>query len=241
MVDTKSAAGAPDSAPHSDRLPADAALDLCPNESRSFAHPALRWGAISESMSFAALLSASSDLVRDSKLETRFPRDPVEETAHPPHTLHVFYESGQKSHERLVKRQEIWTRQKLLARGGSGSIWLEKCVRGNKLDETRAVKQIPRSERGKVIDYHRELDALAKFSHARYHRCFVQSFGWYEWKNALLISMEYLSSGDLHDYLEVSSSALSEIEAKQITFQLLEGLSFMHDNGFEHRDLKPRV
>jgi hypothetical protein len=36
-------------------------------------------------------------------------------------------------------------------------------------------------------------------------------------------------------------SPLPEPEALQVTFQILEGLSSMHENGFAHRDLKPRV
>jgi serine/threonine protein kinase len=52
--------------------------------------------------------------------------------------------------------------------------------------------------------------------------------------------MEYFQHGDLHDYLSVTAP-LPEAEAQQITSQILEGLSFMHDNSFAHRDLKPRV
>ena len=50
--------------------------------------------------------------------------------------------------------------------------------------------------------------------------------------------MEYLPNGDLHKYL---NSPLPEKEGQQIVFQILEGLNFMHDNGFAHRDLKPAV
>jgi len=52
--------------------------------------------------------------------------------------------------------------------------------------------------------------------------------------------MEYLENGDLQRYL-LESPPLPEQEAGDITFQILEGLSFMHDNGFAHRDLKPAV
>jgi serine/threonine protein kinase len=52
--------------------------------------------------------------------------------------------------------------------------------------------------------------------------------------------MEYLSEGDLHKYL-LDMPPLAEQEAGEIVFQLLEGLSFMHDNRFSHRDLKPQV
>lgn len=50
--------------------------------------------------------------------------------------------------------------------------------------------------------------------------------------------MEYLPHGDLHKYLR---APLSEKEGQHIVFQVLEGLRFMHDNGFAHRDLKPTV
>lgn len=51
--------------------------------------------------------------------------------------------------------------------------------------------------------------------------------------------MEYLPHGDMEEYLQTSK--LSESETQEVTFQLLEGLSFMHKNGFVHRDVKPNV
>ena len=50
--------------------------------------------------------------------------------------------------------------------------------------------------------------------------------------------MEYLSHGDLHKYL---GSPLPEKEGQLIVFQIVEGLHFMHNNRFAHRDLKPAV
>jgi len=74
----------------------------------------------------------------------------------------------------------------------------------------------------------------------QYERCFVKSFGWYEGPGTLFIAMEYFQHGDLQSYLS-RSSPLPEYEAREITFQVLEGLSFMHEEGFAHRDLKPAV
>lgn len=52
--------------------------------------------------------------------------------------------------------------------------------------------------------------------------------------------MEYFEHGDLQHCL-YSAPPLLESDAQQITFQVLEGLHFMHDNGYSHRDLKPGV
>jgi len=88
------------------------------------------------------------------------------------------------------------------------------------------------------IDYNRELEAIAKFSHRKYEQCFVKSFGWYESPEHLFIAMEYLELGDLRIYLD-GKPPLPEHEAREITYQILDGLFLMHDNGFAHRDLKP--
>jgi serine/threonine protein kinase len=50
--------------------------------------------------------------------------------------------------------------------------------------------------------------------------------------------MEYFPLGDLQNHL---SPPLLEKDVQQITSQVLEGLLFMHENGFAHRDLKPTV
>ncbi len=67
---------------------------------------------------------------------------------------------------------------------------------------------------------------------------FVKSFGWYDDDDSIFIAMEYLPDGDLHKHL---NSPLSETEGQRIVSQVLEGLRFMHDLEFTHRDLKPAV
>lgn len=54
--------------------------------------------------------------------------------------------------------------------------------------------------------------------------------------------MEYLPSGDLQAFIAKRANAmLPEPEVQQITSQVLDGLVFMHVEGFAHRDLKPAV
>ena len=50
--------------------------------------------------------------------------------------------------------------------------------------------------------------------------------------------MEYLQIGDLS---KLMTKAFPEVDVRRIVAQLVEGLVFMHDNGFAHRDLKPQV
>ncbi|KAJ5859895.1 hypothetical protein N7534_005172 [Penicillium rubens] len=179
------------------------------------------------------------DLIRDSKLETYFLPDCTVDT------VHRFQESDSASRQRLVTRLEHWRRQRRVGNGGFGTVWLEECIKagrpGGTQDGTvRAVKQIDMDTRFGSIDYNRELEAIAKFSHSRYERCFVKSFGWYEGPGQLFIAMEYLETGDLFAYLyQKPLPPLPEAEAKEIAHQILDGLCMMHENGFAHRDLKP--
>ncbi|KAK8008010.1 calcium/calmodulin-dependent protein kinase [Apiospora marii] len=174
------------------------------------------------SSSFTAAISAHkfSDLVKDSRLETE-----ILDLC----TQHVFYETGRTAHDRRVRRTEQWVRQRFLGCGAYGTVHLEKCIMGGGQQETlRAVKEIKKCiVAEEELDYARELETIAKFSNHN---------GWFESKDSVFIAMEYLAHGDLQRYL---TRALPEVEARQIISQVLEGLQYMHENGFAHRDLKP--
>ncbi|KAK6835190.1 hypothetical protein PG987_009884 [Apiospora arundinis] len=127
-----------------------------------------------------------------------------------------------------------------LGRGAYGIVYLEKCITDNTdghKQRRRAVKEVLKCvATGEELDYVRELEAIAKFSNPNYAHCFVTSQGWFETNDTVFITMEYLVNGDLQRYL---TQPLPEVEARQITAQVLEGLRYMHENNFVHRDLKP--
>lgn len=53
--------------------------------------------------------------------------------------------------------------------------------------------------------------------------------------------MEYVPLGDLDTNVAAQSGKIPELEAKDITRQILLGLEIMHAESFAHRDLKPQV
>lgn len=100
------------------------------------------------------------DIVRDFKLETAFPARSDSRVE----TVHTYHESDLASVRRLVVRAEHWQRQREIGSGSYGRVWLEKCIKGSRAVEVRAVKQLPTHG---YIDYHRELEAMTRFSHSK--------------------------------------------------------------------------
>lgn len=72
---------------------------------------------------------------------------------------------------------------------------------------------------------------------------FVRFMGWFDTGESVAIAMELFEEGDLQSYLEnnCAGQPRPEDEAREITVQVLEGLTLMHQLGIAHRDLKPGV
>lgn len=61
---------------------------------------------------------------------------------------------------------------------------------------------------------------------------------WYETRNHLWIVFEFCPGVDLFKLLE-EDKKLPEKTVKKFCFELLEGLSYLHENGVIYADLKP--
>jgi calcium/calmodulin-dependent protein kinase I len=70
---------------------------------------------------------------------------------------------------------------------------------------------------------------------------FVDFFGWFKDGSDVFLAMEYVPLGDLEKNVTAHSGRIPEIEARDITEQILLGLEIMHAESFAHRDLKPQV
>lgn len=68
----------------------------------------------------------------------------------------------------------------------------------------------------------------------------MKLLGWYDTDSSLYIAMEYFPLGDLQNYL-AKRGPMHEADAREISFQVLQGLAYMHREGFAHRDIKPGV
>lgn len=80
---------------------------------------------------------------------------------------------------------------------------------------------------------HREIRNMKKISHPN----IVNLFESFETDSHHVIAMEYVSGGELFDYV-LDQQGLSESEAKDIFQQIVEAVDHCHKNSVVHRDLK---
>ncbi len=60
----------------------------------------------------------------------------------------------------------------------------------------------------------------------------------FEDAKSILIVSEYLAGGDLYDYLDHRNFIISEARLRQIIYQVVLGLKYLHGLGIMHRDIK---
>jgi len=71
------------------------------------------------------------------------------------------------------------------------------------------------------------------------HPNVVRLLDHFENSEYIFLVMEYLSGGDLGNYLNKKNFKFSEKQAADIMYQIANGLNYLHSYGVLHRDLKP--
>lgn len=135
---------------------------------------------------------------------------------------------------------KIWRRSpNPLGEGGFSQVHLYE--NGGSRWAVKRIANISGGGRTSSAELEEEKAALIKFSD---HERFVDFIGWFADENIEYFALEYLPLGNLEDNLkerEEAKDTLSEQEIKDILTQILEGVEFMHAEGYIHRDLKPEV
>ncbi|ODV61664.1 serine/threonine/tyrosine protein kinase RAD53, partial [Ascoidea rubescens DSM 1968] len=118
---------------------------------------------------------------------------------------------------------------------GEGAFATVKKAIEKKTGTIYAVKIISKRKiEGTNVAVARELKVLSEL----HHPGIVRLKAFYEDENFYYLVMEYVSGGDLMDFV-VAHGAIGEEAARQITKQILEAIKYVHDLGISHRDLKP--
>ncbi len=71
------------------------------------------------------------------------------------------------------------------------------------------------------------------------HPNIVRLLDHFENADYIFIIMEYLTGGDLEDYLNKINFRVTENRAAHLMYQLASGIRYLHEFGILHRDLKP--
>ncbi|KAK6782698.1 hypothetical protein RDI58_020494 [Solanum bulbocastanum] len=132
----------------------------------------------------------------------------------------------------------LWKKLKVLGSGSYGTVSLAASTNVDSSSTIyAAVKsaEVSRSsslqEEGKILQALRGSEYVVE--------CFGEDVSVENGKNTYNLMLEYAAGGTLHDLICKSNMSLRESEAAYYAFQLLEGISHVHNKGFIHCDLKP--
>ncbi|CDR43429.1 CYFA0S12e00452g1_1 [Cyberlindnera fabianii] len=118
---------------------------------------------------------------------------------------------------------------------GQGAFAIVKKAVERSTGKTFAVKIISKRKiMGNTDGVTRELEILRRLDHPG----IVKLKGFYEDDDSYYLVMEFVSGGDLMDFVAAHGS-VGEEAAKEITRQILEAIKYVHSLGISHRDLKP--
>ncbi|CAD8109288.1 unnamed protein product [Paramecium primaurelia] len=106
-------------------------------------------------------------------------------------------------------------------------------VQRNENEQIFACKEMKKLKQYSQLLFQNEVEALKQLS----HKNIVKLIEVYETDDQYQIVMQYLKGGSLNQCLKYCK--LNNRELDVIIQQIMEGINYMHNNGFVHRDMKP--
>ncbi|RLV89667.1 Serine/threonine-protein kinase BCK1/SLK1/SSP31 [Spathaspora sp. JA1] len=125
-----------------------------------------------------------------------------------------------------------WIKGELIGRGSFGDVYLGLNVTTG---EMLAVKQVVynRVNMNGIEALHKEVETMKDLNHIN----IVQYLGYEQKQNVYSLFLEYVAGGSIASCLK-SYGKFEENLVKFITYQVLLGLEYLHENNIIHRDLK---
>ncbi|KAK3848633.1 MAG: kinase-like domain-containing protein [Linnemannia gamsii] len=124
---------------------------------------------------------------------------------------------------------------KTLGKGSSGCV---KLARHRRTNEQVAIKIISKASLANRAAVNRGIEREIAIMKLINHPHVIRLYDVYETDKELFLIMEYVSGGELFEYL-VNKGRLEEPEALRFFQQIIVGLAFCHKRKICHRDLKP--
>ncbi|KAE8369664.1 kinase-like protein [Aspergillus caelatus] len=128
---------------------------------------------------------------------------------------------------RQRKTKTIWRKGRELY---DDKVYVESTTAG----DVRVVKKVLQKKET-LRNILSELRVMGRLS--KENGLFVQLIGWFQSNNYICFAMEYCPLGDITQCFE---DPLSEVDARNIGCQVLEGLTKLHEIRIMHRDIKPK-
>lgn len=116
---------------------------------------------------------------------------------------------------------------------GSGAFSEVYMVRERKTGKTFAMKCVKKKKK-RDINLENEIAVLRKIKHENV----IGMEDFYESRTHYYLIMQLVSGGELFDRI-LDRGVYSEKDASRVIKQVLEAVSYLHENGIVHRDLKP--
>ena len=120
-----------------------------------------------------------------------------------------------------------------LGRGGFGSVFKVQHYKTKTIYAMKVVRKINKTFQEGNQTFLQEIEILITLEHPN----IIKIYEYYEDEINYYLITEYVSGGELFDYIE-RDTTFCESKAKKIIKQILQALNYLHSNNLVHRDIK---